>query len=274
MDKKIIKYKSKKNNLEKKIINALNLKKEQYENDIVNSNDNNTIISNVENFFNDLMPNANMKIPNVNNIAVNMKLPNQMFIIVFGSYSVGKTTFITHLENYIEILEKNTFGKTKTNLITKILVKTNIENLKDIKFNLSPQIIIIECDIDCIDKVNLLIQSKNKININIIPKNTSLLKNKFVNKIIHGIKNKSNEFIDFVNLSFIFTNQEKNNISTQIDLLKLKKSIFTYGDFIFLDNIVNLYYNHIVNNQNNYNFLNDLDTSNQIQPFKINNFYL
>ena len=253
MEKKIIKYKTKKKNLEKKIIDILNLKKEKYENDIIDSNNENIITSSIENFFCNLTQNI-------------MNVPNQLFIIVFGSYSVGKTTFISHLENYIEILEKINLGKTKTNLIMKILIKNNIENFKNIEFNLSPQIIIIECNINLVDKLNLLIQSENLININIIPKNKYSLKNKLANKIISDIKNKLNEFEQFINLSLDFTSQEKNNTNVQIDLLRSKKNILTYKDFDFLDNIVNLYYDDIVNNKN----LCD----NQTQLFKVHNFYL
>ena len=245
MDKKIIKYKLKKNNLKKKIFDILNYKKEQYEDDIINSNDNDVITSYFENFFN------NMKLNLSNN------LNNQMFIIVSGTYFVGKTTFINHLENYIKILEKITHQKIETNLVVKLFIGDNDKYFKNIEFNVLPQITIIECNNNIVDKLNFLIQSKNIINImniNIIPKNEFSLKNKLINKIIYDIKNKSDEFIQFI---CNFQIQEKNNICDKINLLKVKfkNNILVFDDFIFLDNIVNLYYYDITNNSNNFDKL-------------------
>ena len=54
MDKKIIKYKLKKNKLEEKITDVLNLKKEYYENETINSNDNKIITDGVENYYQNL----------------------------------------------------------------------------------------------------------------------------------------------------------------------------------------------------------------------------
>jgi hypothetical protein len=250
MDKKIIKYKLKKNKLEEKINNFLKIKKELYENEILNSNNNDLITSSVENFFNVLKQN-NQNNPNNPN---NLNNQNQIFIIVFGSYSVGKTTFINHLENYIGILEKITFNKTKTNMVSKIFVKDDIEYLTKIQFNLLPEIIIIECDINIVDKVNILLQDKNIININIIPQNKLSLKNKFINKIFFDLKNKSNEFVSFsTSLAY-----QENNINERINLLKLKKNILTIDDFSFLDTIVDLYYNDLINTSNNFNLLLDI----------------
>lgn len=242
MDKKIIKYKLKKNKLEEKIIDMLNLKKEDYENKIINSNDNQIITDKVENFF--------------NNIKFNNK--EQLVIIVYGLYSVGKTTFISHLENYIRIMIINsTIKKTNIDLIQKFIIHLdNIDFLKDLY--LSSKITIIECNINTINKINLLISDlniSNVINVNIIPKNTIILKNKIINKIIGDIINKSdnfiNNFITYIRENNIIEIEEMNSFINQINLLKTKNKILTDHDFIFLDNIINSYYLNIITLSNN-----------------------
>ena len=50
--------------LEEKIIDMLNLKKEDYENKIINSNDNQIITDKVENFFNNIKTHKNIFIKN------------------------------------------------------------------------------------------------------------------------------------------------------------------------------------------------------------------
>lgn len=239
MDKKIIKYKLKKNKLEEKIIDMLNLKKEDYENKIINSNDNQIITDKVENFF--------------NNIKFNNK--EQLVIIVYGLYSVGKTTFISHLENYIRIMIINsTIKKKNIDLIQKFTIHLdNIDFLKDLY--LSSKITIIECDINIINKINLFISElniSNVINVNIIPKNTIILKNKIINKIIDDIINKSDNFINYIRENNITGIEEINKIINEITLLKIKNEILTDNDFYFLDNIINSYYSNIISLSNNF----------------------
>lgn len=235
MDKKIIKYKLKKNILEEKIIDMLNLKKEYYENEIINSNDNKIITNGVENFFYNLKSNQQA----------------QMVIIVFGTYSVGKTTFISHLENYIGLVSKNLINIT-SNVIQKFIISSNnIDFLKDVDLDL--KITIIECDINNVNLINLLLEKANIININIISKNTSTLKNKIINKIIIDISNKSDNFIEFIRNNNIIEKEEINNLVCGINLLKKKNKILTDDDFIFLDLTINSYYSNIIDLSNNMN---------------------
>lgn len=238
MDKKIIKYKLKKNKLEEKIIDMLNLKKEYYENDIINSNDNEIITEGVENFFQKLKS--------------NQKEHLVMVIVVFGSYSVGKTTFISHLENYIKIVAKSlTKKKDYEDLVQKLNISSNnIDFLKNC--NLFSKITIIECDTTIVNKINLLITdlnmiNLNMININIVPKNLSTLKNKIVNKIIADIKNKSCCFVEFIKNYNIISDEEINDIIDCVNLLKMKNGILLDDDLIFLDKTINSYYQYIIN---------------------------
>ena len=244
MDKKIIKYKLKKNKLEEKITDVLNLKKEYYENEIINSNDNKIITDGVENYFHNLKS----------------KQQEYLVIIVFGSYSVGKTTFISHLENYINMVAENlTKKKDHGNLLQKLNISSNNMNvLKDL--NLFSKLTIIECDTTDVNNINLLISDLNMINlniinINIVPKNPSTLKNKIINKIILDIKNKSSNFIEFIKNNNIICNDELNYIINEINLLIIKNGILLDNDFIFLDKTINLYYQYTINliSSNNIN---------------------
>jgi hypothetical protein len=238
MYKKIQKYKMKKNKLEEKIFNLLNLKKEYYENEIINSNNNKFISSNIEVFLNNykLLTNSKKSIDSI-----------ELIIIVFGIYSVGKTTFINHLENYINI-QIEFILKNNINLIHKILFENNN------KLNIiSNKIIIIECNNNDIENINLLLQNKNIIYINIIPKNKLYLKNKYINKIISDIKNKTSYFLN--NVNFI-DNNVKYIINEKIDLLKLKKNIFIDSDFIFLDQLIDLHFDLYYNIDNINKILN------------------
>lgn len=232
MNNKIIKYKLKKNKLEEKIINILNLKKEDYENEIINSNDNEIITTFVENFFDKFKYN---------------KYEN-LIIIIFGEKFVGKTTFINHLVNYIKILENIYNTENKIDLIKNHNLNNKIDNLKDICF--SSKITIIECNYNNIDEINLFVQNSNVINIEIIPKNKNLLKNKICNKIIFDIVKKSNDIINFI--KNIICQEEVHNIINQINLLKKKKSILNDNDFDFLDKIIDIYYDKIINKSKNY----------------------
>lgn len=249
MDKKIIKYKLKKNKLEEKIIDMLNLKKEYYENDIINSNDNKIITEGVENFFQKLKSNQEEQL--------------EMVIVVFGSYSVGKTTFISHLENYIKIVAKSlTKKKDYEDLVQKLNISSNnIDFLKNC--NLFSKITIIECDTTIVNKINLLMSDLNTINlniINIVPKNPITLKNKIINKVIADIKNKSSYFIEFIKNNNIISDEEINDIIDCVNLLKMKNGILFDDDFIFLDKTINSYYQYIINLPSSVNINLSLNT--------------
>lgn len=255
MDKKIIKYKLKKNKLEEKVIDILNLKKEYYENEIINSNDNEIITKGVENFFQNLKSNQK----------------EHLLIIVFGSYLAGKSTFISHLENYIKIVAKNLIQKYHDDLVKKLNISfNNIDFLK--KCNLFSKITIIECDTTVVNKINLLmtdlnIMNLNIININIVPKNQNTLKNKIINKVIIDIKNKSSCFVEFIKNNNIICDEEINIIIDEINLLKIKNGILLDNDFAFLDKSINSYYQYILNLS--------LSLSNDVNlPFETQKYYL
>lgn len=244
MDAKIIKYKLKKNKLEEKIIDMLNLKKESYENQIINSNDNHIITENIENFFFNLISNKSTQ----SGQSTQSDQSSQLVIIVFGSYSVGKTTFISHLENYIKMLEMNLINKNiKLDLIQKIIFTSNNA---DLNLDLSSKITIIECDINDVNQINSLISNSNIININIIPKSARTLKNKIINKIFKDTCNELDLFLKFT--KDIIDEKETNNIINKINLLKTKNQILD-DDFIFLDKTVGLYYSNIIELSNNIN---------------------
>lgn len=264
MDKKITKYKLKKNNLEEKIINLLNLKKHYYENEIINSNNNQTITSEIENFFNFFdtnNSNDNNNDNNDNNYNNNNNYKCLM-IFVFGSSFVGKTTFINHLVNYIKIMNYQTNNNAQTNknnidnLINKFTIKTNdeCESAKNINFTNEKKIFIFECDINYIKQINsLFVHVDNKIiNVNIIPKNEPLLKNKLINKIIFDIKNSTKIFNDFFLHNETINLNEKQEIMEKINLLSKKTTTFTDDDFSFLINFAYSYYHKILNDSTEF----------------------
>lgn len=215
MDKKILKYKSKKNKLENDIINILNIKKSNYENEIANTNNKHFITDVIENYFNQLKVNQDLK----------------LFIIVSGIYLVGKSTFINHLENFILKMSKICKNNEKSNLINKILYKINETNIDFIKMN---KITIIEINQKNLIELNNNIKSNDNniiLNINIIPKNKNSLKNKYINEIIHDIKNNTSNFI--LNLDEYMNEYTQNNI----ELLKFKIK-YVDDDFIFLNKTI------------------------------------
>lgn len=214
MDKKILKYKNKKNKLESEILNLLKIKKINYQNDIIDSNNSLLITNQIENYFNEL----------------NKIKTNKLLIIVNGIYSVGKSTFINQLEIYIKKLSEINQINISIKKISNVI--TNIDNNKD-------NIIIIE-----INDNNLTNTISNNdqdiINIIILPKNKNALKNKYINKIILDIKNNKTDFIYGLNL---VQSEIIKKIENNINLLKLKKNIYLDDDFIFLDDIVDMIFN-------------------------------
>jgi len=234
MDNKILKYKDKKNKLERKIINLLNTKKLNYENDIINSNNSDLIIGQIENYLKEFN-----KIPT-----------KKLLITINGIYSVGKTTFINHLEDCIKKISNFVLDKSIIN-IKKILF-CDIDDNIDIINN----IIIVESDINEPNIFNTLYNFINKmtgiykndiniINVNILPKNKSSLKNKYINKIIFDIKNNTSNFLLKLNLN---NDEDSITIQNHINLLKLKNEIYLDIDFIFLDEIINNLYDTKQNN--------------------------
>ena len=225
MDKKILKYKTKKNKLENEILEILNRKKENYENEIANSNNNRMIVEFIENFLNEL------KLDNEYN--------NKIIIIVSGNYFVGKSIFVSNLENYILKISNNILNALGNNFIEKIIfdnsmfeIKNKITIIKVSDENLS----------NLINKINYNTMNTSVLNIKIIPKDKNSLKNKYINKIISDIKNNTSYFIK--NLSINNINYDiVNNINNNIQLLKLKKSIYSDDDFIFLNQVVDFIYN-------------------------------
>ena len=227
MDKKILKYKTKKNKLENEILELLNRKKENYENDIANSNNNHMIVEFIKNFLNEL------KSSNDDN---NKKI----IIIVSGNYSVGKTTFISNLENYILKISGNILNTLGNDFIDKISFDNNIFEIKN-------KITIIKVTNHNLaylnDKINSNIDNINILNIKIIPKDKNSLKNKYINKIIYDIKNNTSYFIENLSINNNINYDIQNNIQNNLQLLKLKKSIYSDNDFIFLNQVVDFVFN-------------------------------
>lgn len=236
MDKKILKYKNKKNKLENEIQRLLKIKKEKHENEIIISNNNIVIIEFVEKFLNELKLN-------------NEQCIKKLIIIVSGNYSVGKSTFISNLENYILKISENILNFQKTNIIENIsfenILFENISFEDKISEIHNNKIIIIEVTnnklINLINQINFELDPNiSLLNIKIIPKDENSLKNKFINKIIFDIKNNTCNFIQNLNINNDIINK---NIKTNIDLLKLKKFVYSDDDFIFLNQVVDLIYN-------------------------------
>lgn len=252
MDKKILKYKTKKNKLENEILEVLNRKKENYENDIANSNNNRVIVEFIENFLNELK----LSYEHYN---------KKIIIIVSGNYSVGKTTFVSNLENYILKISCNIFNNILNTLGNDFIDKITFDNgIFEIKNKIT--IIKVKNDnlINLNDKINYYTENMSVLNIKIIPKDKNSLKNKYINKIICDIKNNTSYFIKNLSTNNNINSDIQNNIQTNIKLLKLKKSIYSDDDFIFLNQVVDFVFN------SKY----DEITNCELNKFNITTFYL
>jgi len=260
MDKKIIKYKTKKNKLENEILELLNRKKENYENDIANSNNNHMIVEFIKNYLNEL------KSGDENN---NKKI----IIIVSGNYSVGKTTFVSNLENYILKISDNILNTLGNNLISNISFD-NCMLFNNGIFEIKNKITIIKVTNHNLaylnDKINSNIDNINILNIKIITKDKNSLKNKYINKIISDIKNNTSYFIKNLSTNNNINSDIQNNIQNNIQLLKSKKSIYSDNDFIFLNQVVNDVFNFKYDVVTNF----DEKTNCELNFENITTFYL
>lgn len=250
MDKKILKYKVKKNKLENKLMDILMTKKTNYENDIINSNNNSNIINKIENFLNILELSESIEL-------------KQLFIVVKGDYSVGKSTFISHLKNYITkmskiILSQNTLLKLNIQFKLDLINITTFNNFDINLFN-NP-IVIIEVNTTQITSniISDIVKFKNVnvqiLNVKILPKDFKSLKNKYINKIIYNIYLDTNDFVINLNL-----NEEiKTNLQNNINLLKLKtNNYFNDNDFDFLNEPVDIIFNFLNKHDENTNTYTD-----------------
>lgn len=225
MDKKILKYKSKKNKLENEILEILNIKKENHENEIVNSNnENHVIIEFIENYLNELKLD-------------NKQGEKKIIIIVSGNYSVGKSTFISNLENYILKISNNIFNTNNNDFIDKLTFDNS-------EFEIKNKITIIKVLNDNLkilnDKMGYDLDNTSILNVKILPKDKNSLKNKYINKIIYDIRNNTSNFIQNINIDSDTINT---SIQNNIQLLKQKKSIYSDDDFIFLNHVVDYVFN-------------------------------
>jgi hypothetical protein len=225
MDKKILKYKTKKNKLENEILEILNIKKENYENELVNLNtENHIIIDFIDNYLNELKFN-------------NKLIEKKIIITVSGNYSVGKSTFISNLENYILKISNNIFNIKNDDFIDKFV-------FDNCWFEIKNKITIIEVSNNDIimlhDKINYHLDNISILNIKILPKDKNSLKNKYINKIIHDIKNNTSNFIQNINIDSDTINT---SIQNNIQLLKQKKNIYSDDDFIFLNHVIDYIFN-------------------------------
>jgi len=237
MDKKIFKYKAKKTKLENDILNILGIKKANYENEIVNSNNNKLIIQEIEKFLN----------------LLKLSKTSKLLIIVNGIYSVGKSTFINHLEKYIIKLSNIILNEQYIEGMIKHILLTDITDFNtDFNIDIIDKIIIIEINNSNFLNTNDIINDiKNKISetiqnivytitINIVPKDKQSLKNKYINKIIYDIKNNTTNFISGL---IIDNNLINKNIQNNINKLILKNSIYSDNDFIFLNEVIDIVFN-------------------------------
>lgn len=244
MDKKILKYKAKKNKLENELMDILMTKKANYENDIINSNNNSNIINKIENFLNTLKLSESSE-------------SNQLFVIVKGDYSVGKSTFISHLKNYISKMSKIILGQNSQLEVDLIkIIKSDDFDVGSIENS----IVIVELNNVCLfpDTIENIVKLKTGnvqiLNINILPKDAKSLKNKYINKIINDINSGTNDFVSNLNLNLDLDQENKTNIQNNIGLLKLKSNeYFSDEDFNFLNEPVEIIFNSSTKHNLNLN---------------------
>ena len=160
-------------------------------------------------------------------------------LIIYGEYSVGKTTLINNIE---KILGINNTGK-------KINVKSDedfelTKNLNTTSSNVKIKINYIETCKEFVQNIYDVI-CKDSINpthvqiINLIPKNIDAWKNRIINKFFTSVHTDSN-----INM---ILNKINGNFSNKV--LSKNKNIFSDDDFNFLLDEIKIPYTNIKTNQ-------------------------
>jgi hypothetical protein len=260
MEKKILKYKYKKSKLEEKIFETLVQLKKKNNKQIFKSFENTDFITEIKD-----TTQLNSS-PNPNNIH------KKVFILISGIYSVGKTTFVKHLEEFICYNNTNT-TITKFNITNELDIESinlHVNKYLDEKIN----ICMIETESIFIKKIIDIISDNKIFIINLIPTDFHNYKKKLINKIFESTNTVPNtfEFEIYKLLDFIKQNKKdvqiesvKKNLSKNLDivykkLIKNDDEIFYDEDFNFLDDIILL--------------LLDTNLLNNIDEFAENNDYI
>ncbi len=253
MDKKILKYKCKKIKLEEKIFNKLIQMKKTSNKQILKSFENIDFISEIIKEILDFKLNFN----------------NNVFILITGIFSIGKTSFIKHFEDLILMSNiKSKFDIKNSQDVQQIKSFIQIENNLNNTINQENGIVIIETKYNCQEEILEILSDKKIFMINLIPKNFQLFKNKLINKIFESINTKPNivqieifELLELLeSIKPICDNQQnfniiKQNLSENLINMKIKKNDDVFDDsyFDFLDEIINLLLNIDLSNHMNTN---------------------
>ena len=206
---KIIKYKLKKIKIENKINNLIVNKKKSHQKFIDKT------IANIKN------------LPDIINQIKNSE--QKKYIIVTGTYGVGKSTIIKILQNSLQIQNCSWINLNDNNL------EENINNIMVTDINLDNNLIFIEINIDILNLLLKKIVNEKIYIINVIPYNVNNYKNKLINKIFIDIKADTNDF--FINIQKYYNDLEY--LYKNINRIKnFEKNILSDNDFDFIDNII------------------------------------
>lgn len=236
LNNKILKYKFKKKKIKKKI-NELLEKKQQQNNNYLKNLFNKTYFLDIINKL------INEQIyPNIN---------NNLFIIISGFNSVGKSMFIQNLENFISS------SYTKNKIIIDSTKSFDMLNnyIFEHDSNEGKKIIYIETLPEITEKIyytiknNTFIPNNNIFIFYLIPHNITNYKNKLINTIFN-MGNNNNTIYNIFTLLGINSN-DKNNLNIINSLIN--KYPLVDNDFMFLDTYIETNYNKILE----YKFPND-----------------
>ncbi len=221
LDSKIIKYKQKIKKITNKINLTLNMKKKNhYLMEIVN------------------LPFVLEIMDKIKKLDTNITYSNHTYnLIIYGEYSVGKTTLINNIEKILGI--DNTGQKINVKIDNDLEIIKNLNTISDTKFKINyietcKEFVQNIYDIICED----LIKTTDIQIINLIPKNIDAWKNRIINKFFTSVHTDSNINMILNKINGSFSNK----------VLSKNKNIFTDNDFDFLsDEIKNPYTNIKIN---------------------------
>ena len=228
---KYYKYKEKYYKINEKIISIFNKKKDNYVLEM------NKLIDSIE------------ILNNINN-------EDNIYILVLGIFSSGKTTLIEFIKktydkfNYIyhsidQLLQFSTYEEINSKLFDEISSNNNF--------------IFIESDIKNFELIFKLFENKKLFIINIIVTNNIIYKNKIINKIFLDISNDTKHVVNFFN---------KNNIKNiNYNDLNFDKKKLSDSYFDFLNDPIS----EIISYYNENNILSDFDKSDKYLNFNVYN---
>jgi hypothetical protein len=270
LDNKILKYKLKKKKLTNKINELIEKKKKE-------KHDLNTKIFQKTHEFYEII--NKIIIGDLKNNIKDINNNNNLYIIISGFVSVGKSTFIEYLEKF--------FGESYTKCKINIKDEGELNIFDNLINNHEKKIVYIETNHIFIEEIHKKIINeqkrilnnnefddegifyKNIYTFNLVPINLKVYKNRFINKLykllnlslsysnVLNIDKNINSHINKILLDILHVNISKDVILEDNILEDFPKKLsnkfpLTDDDFSFLDSYIEKSYNLISEYQHNY----------------------